>query len=271
MEARKPLQGLVQTPNKEAVIRLSKETVGSGGTYVIQAKSEVGDIFKNIGRPSRFIQFIRQNDWTLCHVLALDQWIETIGEHFTSLVNSNHLHLITLVLLEKFGTCLCRKGIKHMEIVTVHSLRFVEIVKNDMYEKFPFWSFGIHRKESKNKFVFGHIEVDSIFGFITISDDKSKFVCGYTNKHNRNLNEIVGSYVVLKDYIVMTEIFSEKNAKNSEFIFFDLQNVEVIFPNEMGPVQFPDSDSTKIQYAFSISFTVIRKANVSMYYKFLNR
>lgn len=260
MEAKKPLTSLPSLPHLGDRIKVSRETLQSENTWVVQKASEISGKLKNKCSVSPFMKFLRERNLKSCHILALDQWIAMLSKQFPK-VKDTVFQTIIFTLLKKFGDCSCEADSKHVEIVTASFLRFVDI-ENKNYSKFPPWSFGIHRQENKNKYLFGYLEISSIYGFVTLSDETYQLVCGYTNKENRDISEVATSYVVIKKYMIITEIYSEKNAKNIEFLFFDLQDVQKIHSIKVFPTHFPNAEPPMIHYNFNVSFTVLKKANV---------
>lgn len=260
MESKRPCNSVPRLPYLDDMVRISRK-VPFCNIWVIKDESEIRTKLKNKGTVSPFMEFVRTNDLKPCHIIAFDQWLVQIDKYFPKL-KVGVLHSVMLSLMKTFSDCKCAQNMKHMEILTVSSLRFIDI-KNDIYEKFPNWSFGIHRQETENKYVFGYMDIHSKCGFVTLADEHYTLVCGYSNRQNRSISEVVNSYVVIKRYMIITEIFGQEGAKNSEFIFFDLQDVQKIYSQVIFPTHFPSIELPKIHYNYHVGFTVIKKSSVS--------
>lgn len=262
LDSETPFERLIYYPKLQDTIKISSKTQQLGYTWVVQNKTEIHGNLESWSVASEFIQFLRWNKLKVCHIFNVDQWICTLNKFFPKLKDSVAEEII-LSLLKKYFKCICDNfPNNYIKVDTVSSLRFVDIEKT--YVDFPFWSYGIHRKQYELNYIFGYLEINAIYGYMTISDHKYHFVCGYTNKQKRDLAEIIGSYVLIKDYIIITEIFSEPNVKNSEFLFFDLQNVDRINFLEAFPTLFPAPAPPEIQYEHNMTFTVLRKSNVGI-------
>lgn len=261
----------VSLPELNSEIEISKGTYHSDDIFVIQKLTEIkGHMVTdpNIEK-SPFLQYIRQyhttpeNKLKVCQFVAIEQWLGTLKISFP-LMEDNLLQELLFLLFKRFAKCSCKKGDKHPRMVPPHYLRFVAI-RSPKYNSLLEWTYGIHKKPERRDFLFAFLEIHETYGFLKLGHETYEFICGYTNKAKVDPRTIVGGYVIVTNYIVITEIFNMKNAVNTESLFFDLNDVERIHQVKFYPTHYTMDSAPRIPYNFITCFRLLRKSTVSLF------
>ncbi|CAG9857774.1 unnamed protein product [Phyllotreta striolata] len=117
-------------------------------------------------------------------------------------------------------------------IISISSWRYcVMDEKSSMYKDFPYWSFGVHSKPTPKTMLFGRFYIDKLEGRLMIDDNVHKMPCSIINS-TVNLSIFYNTYILLKDYKIVTEIFRDPNVKNWEYLIANFEDVILLHPLE---------------------------------------
>ncbi|KAJ8983095.1 hypothetical protein NQ317_007138 [Molorchus minor] len=86
-------------------------------------------------------------------------------------------------------------------------------------------------KPKEGTLLFGHIQIKSSFGFLMLSDSDYLMPCIINNATPEQIHMLEDSYILIKHYRVITEIFQESSVANLEYLFMNFSDIVIIKTN----------------------------------------
>ncbi|VEN63598.1 unnamed protein product [Callosobruchus maculatus] len=123
---------------------------------------------------------------------------------------------------------------------------------------YPKWSFGIHSKETHTTLLLGYLTLDSRYGFLTLRDSSHKMPCIVFKESEKAVGSLIDTYVMLKDYRIITEIFNEENVPCLEYICVKFEDIVILHSLAKVLIQYPPPGNCK----YHTSFRLVRKSMV---------
>nr|CAH7758226.1 unnamed protein product [Callosobruchus chinensis] len=152
---------------------------------------------------------------------------------------------------------ICDVSIKPHIIKTVSDCHYVEYMSKK-YSSFPKWSFGIHSKETSTTLLLGYLTLDSRYGFLTLHDSSHKMACIVFKESEKDIGSLIDTYVLLKDYHIVTEVFSEENVPCLEYICVKFEDIVILHSLARDFINNPPAGTFK----FSTCFKLVVKSMV---------
>lgn len=150
--------------------------------------------------------------------------------------------------------------ISHLDVMSISSCRFVE-VETEKFTDFPTWTFGVHSKIKRNSLLFGFMFINHHYGFLMLKDAFHKILCIVTNKES-NIDHFENSYVLIKYYTVITEVFKESKVPNLEYLIVKSRDIVVVHSLERNILFGKNPPVTEFKY--KKDFILYRKSTVSL-------
>ncbi|CAH1959559.1 unnamed protein product [Acanthoscelides obtectus] len=146
---------------------------------------------------------------------------------------------------------ICDISIKPHVIKTVSNCRYVEYV-SEKYSSFPKWSFGIHSKDTNNTFLIGYLTLDTRYGFLTLCDCNHKMPCLVLKGSEVDIDGLIDTFVIIKDFRIVTEIFNEENVPCLECICVRFEDIVVLNSSAKHLVHCSPEKNFKYQTSFKL-------------------
>lgn len=244
-----------------------------GSTFVLCSESYLdSDIYATISL-GEFVDFVKKHGLGASDIIKTDEIMKMLL-NFTDMsdllrqklclrIFTSMLELTSQVEKDQHQ-CLCT-SVSHFNVISVNSCQSVDIKKSDKYKNFPYWSFGVQSKKNKNVLLFGHLQLQPVYGLLLIIDSQYNIPCIILNKSGKSITSLVNTYVLIKNYKICSEIFSE-NVPNLEYIMVELDDIIFIERNDSNIEEIMKPVIPVEQYKNVICFDLIKKSTVSQFF-----
>nr|XP_023022155.1 uncharacterized protein LOC111510464 isoform X1 [Leptinotarsa decemlineata] len=241
-------------------------------TYVPCTTSELKGVPVEKFQPNAFVKFVESHRLGAQDLVTIGAVIGLLENNFQDLgpeIRETIVLSLLKILLRLFSiptkadhVCL-NKHISHLDLICINSCRHVEI-QSSKYREFPHWSFGVHPKPRKHSLLFGLVILQDLYGFLMLKDSLYQVVCIFTNATPENIQSIVDSYVLIRNYKLITEIYKESDVPNLECILVDFQDVVKVFSSQKNEVSlyYFNSSAKRLKYNYSLEFQLVKKSMI---------
>ncbi|KAK9871260.1 hypothetical protein WA026_011532 [Henosepilachna vigintioctopunctata] len=131
----------------------------------------------------------------------------------------------TPVETNEIGSCEKNK-LPTIQCKTISQCKNIQI-KGNAYNKFPYWSYGIHWSISEEVLI-GYVFVHPKFGTICFKDELYTVGCVIIKDCDVDVSDILNKTVYISKYCIFTEIFNPNTKFNLEYLVFNFSNLKVI-------------------------------------------
>ncbi|CAH1959562.1 unnamed protein product [Acanthoscelides obtectus] len=216
-----------------------------------------------------FSELVHQEKLTVVDLYLIDKYICSIENITSDMPLDIKIKLISEIISytrkeSVFSTTFCEHeklicdiSIKPHVIKTVSNCRYVEYV-SEKYSSFPKWSFGIHSKDTNNTFLIGYLTLDTRYGFLTLCDCNHKMPCLVLKGSEVDIDGLIDTFVIIKDFRIVTEIFNEENVPCLECICVRFEDIVVLNSSAKHLVHC----SPEKNFKYQTSFKLVRKSMV---------
>ncbi|XP_057654584.1 uncharacterized protein LOC130892906 isoform X1 [Diorhabda carinulata] len=247
----------------------SKKLHKSLNTFVACSSSTVMSKSKNITKSNYFTNLIKTNKLGAADVFIVDRALRIFEKNFSfenditgKKVFSNLVETIIELNVspgEIHNQRCLNKCLTNFSISSINSCKHVEI-NSSKYNDFPPWSFGVHKKPKTDNYLFGFVYVDPQYGFLMLKDNFHKIVCIF----HGNEDIVENSFVLIKNYKIISEIYKEKKIPNLEYLLAHSEDVIIVHNNKKHLEMYGHVLPKKFKY--TMDFIIIRKSTLCVGY-----
>ncbi|VEN50111.1 unnamed protein product [Callosobruchus maculatus] len=213
---------------------------------------------------NEFSELVHSQKLSVVDIFLIDKYICSMINISSDIPPDIKVKIITSIIvhtMQKYGSNMthceheksaCDVIIKPHIIKTVNDCHYVEYVSKK-YRSYPKWSFGIHSKETHTTLLLGYLTLDSRYGFLTLRDSSHKMPCIVFKESEKAVGSLIDTYVMLKDYRIITEIFNEENVPCLEYICVKFEDIVILHSLAKVLIQYPPPGNCKYHTSFSTS------------------
>nr|CAI5822098.1 unnamed protein product [Callosobruchus analis] len=199
---------------------------------------------------NEFSELVHSQNISVVDVFLIDKYICSMTNVSSDIPPDIKVKIITEIILHtrqesvlsmtlcEHEKSTCDVSIKPHMIKTVNDCHYVEYVSKK-YSCFPKWSFGIHRRETSTTLLLGFLTLDSRYGFLTLCDSSHKMACIVFKESEKDVGSLIDTYVLLRDYRIITEVFNEENVPCLEYICVKFEDIVILHSLAKGLIQYP--------------------------------
>nr|CAI5822096.1 unnamed protein product [Callosobruchus analis] len=218
---------------------------------------------------NEFSELVHSQNISVVDVFLIDKYICSMTNVSSDIPPDIKVKIITEIILHtrqesvlsmtlcEHEKSTCDVSIKPHMIKTVNDCHYVEYVSKK-YSCFPKWSFGIHRRETSTTLLLGFLTLDSRYGFLTLCDSSHKMACIVFKESEKDVGSLIDTYVLLRDYRIITEVFNEENVPCLEYICVKFEDIVILHSLAKGLIQYPPIRN----FTFNTSFRLVGKSMV---------
>lgn len=230
-----------------------------------------GDLSQPYDKHNKLKRIIHVNKLGVTDLLEISCNLAVIKKYFTNLVEQYQNELILNILDIVVKTtklhdatidkpCM-NKILPQFNLISVSNCKFIDL-KSHKYN-FKGWFHGVHRKTRQCEFLVGFITVSSRFGLLQIKDSMHSMFIVITNTTGEQLEGLINNFVLIKNFKVITECYSDPTVQNYEFVLADFNELFIVDVNKDAKKLIHNEVPENYKYKYELKFRVLNISLVS--------